>query len=101
MPVLYDYFGMIFLFYSNEHEPVHIHVRFAEYETVYELLVDNGKLIALRKRKIKGKDLLPLSKNKQAEKLIIDKYKDILQKWFEFYVLHKEVKMFTITDKIK
>ena len=22
MPALYDYFGMIFLFYSNEHEPV-------------------------------------------------------------------------------
>ena len=101
MPTLYDYFGMIFLFYSNEHEPVHIHVRFAEFETVYELLVDNGKLIALRKRKIKGKSFLPSNKSKQAEKLITEMYEDILQKWFEFYVLHKEVEMLTITEKLK
>jgi hypothetical protein len=100
MPALYNYFGMIFLFYSNEHEPVHIHVRFAEFETIYELLVDDGKLIALRKRKIKGKDFLPSSKNKQAEKLIIGMYEDILQKWFEFYVLHKEIEMLTITEKL-
>ena len=25
MPKLYEYFGLIILFYANEHEPVHVH----------------------------------------------------------------------------
>ena len=25
MPKIYEYFGFIFLFYSNEHEPIHVH----------------------------------------------------------------------------
>jgi len=26
MPKIFEYFGFIFYFYSNEHEPIHIHV---------------------------------------------------------------------------
>jgi hypothetical protein len=26
MPDIYTYFGFIFSFYSNEHEPIHVHV---------------------------------------------------------------------------
>jgi hypothetical protein len=25
MPKLYEYFGLIIIFYANEHEPVHVH----------------------------------------------------------------------------
>ena len=25
MPKLYEYFGLIIMFYANEHEPVHVH----------------------------------------------------------------------------
>jgi len=25
MPKLYEYFGLVVLFYSNEHHPVHVH----------------------------------------------------------------------------
>ena len=25
MPKLYEYFGLIVMFYANEHEPVHVH----------------------------------------------------------------------------
>jgi hypothetical protein len=27
MPKLYEYFGLIVLFYANEHEPVHVHAK--------------------------------------------------------------------------
>lgn len=26
MPKIFEYFGYIFFFYSNEHEPIHVHV---------------------------------------------------------------------------
>lgn len=28
MPKLYEYFGLIVMFYANEHEPVHVHGKF-------------------------------------------------------------------------
>ncbi len=32
MPKIFEYFGFIFLFYSNEHEPIHVHVNFFIYK---------------------------------------------------------------------
>ncbi|MFW9606804.1 MAG: DUF4160 domain-containing protein [Pseudomonas sp.] len=29
MPKLYEYLGMVLFFYSNEHEPIHIHAKYA------------------------------------------------------------------------
>ena len=33
MPKIYEYFGIVFFFYANDHEPIHVHVQFAEYES--------------------------------------------------------------------
>ena len=30
MPKIFEYFGFIFFFYSNEHEPIHVHVLHGE-----------------------------------------------------------------------
>ncbi len=30
MPKLYEYFGLIVLFYSNELEPIHVHCKYQE-----------------------------------------------------------------------
>ncbi len=27
MPEIYEYFGLIFYFFSNEHDPIHVHVK--------------------------------------------------------------------------
>jgi len=100
MPAIYEYFGLLFLFYSNEHTPVHVHVRSGEYETVYELIVNDGTLIALKKRKIKGKKLLPNTKSKQAENLITKYSNEILQKWFDYFILNKEIDFEKISNKL-
>jgi hypothetical protein len=28
MPKIFEYFGIVILFYSNEHEPVHVHGKY-------------------------------------------------------------------------
>ncbi len=33
MPKIYEYFGLVILFYSNEHEPVHVHCKYQEKES--------------------------------------------------------------------
>ena len=37
MPKIYEYFGFVFYFYSNEHEPIHVHVTHDGCETIFEL----------------------------------------------------------------
>ena len=46
MPTLFKFFGMQFLFWSNEHEPIHIHVKKGRYLAKFVIepeieLVDN------------------------------------------------------------
>jgi hypothetical protein len=34
MPKLYEYFGLIFLFYSDDHDPMHLHVQHGDREGI-------------------------------------------------------------------
>ena len=60
MPKIFEYFGFIFYFYSNEHEPIHVHVMHSQKESIFELILMDGELIEVRVREKKG--LKPLSK---------------------------------------
>ncbi|MEK6782766.1 MAG: DUF4160 domain-containing protein [Bacteroidota bacterium] len=48
MPKLYEYFGLIILFYSNEHEPIHVHGKYQEMESKAEIIFENGKFKKVR-----------------------------------------------------
>lgn len=55
MPKLYEYFGLVILFYSNDHEPVHVHGKYQEMETKAEFMIDEGQIIEIRYVNVKGK----------------------------------------------
>jgi len=42
MPKLYEYWGLVVLFYSNEHEPVHVHGLAQGREARAEIIVLDG-----------------------------------------------------------
>ncbi|WP_026631347.1 DUF4160 domain-containing protein [Dyadobacter alkalitolerans] len=75
MPTLFIIFGLRFYFYSNEHLPIHIHVKNADGEAKFEVnpvkLVDN--------RGIKKKDI------NLAESLIEENKEIIIAKWKEYH----------------
>jgi hypothetical protein len=100
MPTIFEYFGLIFYFYSNEHNPVHVHVKKGDKETIFELLVYNGILTEIRTRKRRNKELLPVTDTKNAIAFIQRYYADIIQKWMEVFVLKKEVTKTKINKKI-
>ena len=56
MPKIFEYFGFIFYFYSNEHEP--IHVIHGGKESIFDLIIMDGKLIEFREREKKGAEPL-------------------------------------------
>ena len=60
MPTLFRAFGLRFFFYSNEHEPIHVHVQNAEGEARFNV----EKMGWIKNEGLKIKDL------KLAESLI-------------------------------
>ena len=61
MPKIYEYFGFVFFFYSNEHEPIHVHVIHGDRQMIYEIILEDGKFKSLTRRNAKG--YLPLSQH--------------------------------------
>jgi hypothetical protein len=100
MPKLYEYFGLIFLFYSNEHEPIHIHGKFQDRESKAEIIFENGKFKEIIIREVKGKKPLD-GQNLCIFKKIVELYRDdIVRKWIDFFVYNIEIKPEQITKKV-
>jgi hypothetical protein len=55
MPKLYEYFGLIILFYSNEHEPIHVHGKYQGTESKAEFIIDNGQIVEIRYGAVRGR----------------------------------------------
>lgn len=54
MPKIYEYFGFVFFFYSNEHLPIHCHVKKDQQAVKAELEYKHGALSG-KFLKVKGK----------------------------------------------
>lgn len=54
MPKLYEYLGIVIYFWSNEHEPIHVHGEYQGKESKAELRVENGKVSEIRIGKVRG-----------------------------------------------
>ncbi len=100
MPKLYEYFGLIILFYSNEHEPIHVHCKFQRKESKAELIFENGKFLEVRIANVTGKEPLD-SQNLKKFKRLVEVYRDdIVRKWVDFFVYNKTIEFERITKKL-
>ena len=100
MPKIFEYFGFIFYFYSNEHEPIHVHVIHGGNESIFDLIMMNGELIDIRAREKKGADALSEKDKRTAEEFIRKYHKNIIQKWVKFFVLKQSVRSTRINKKL-
>lgn len=69
-------------------------------QTVFELILSDGVLVEIRRRKESGYNLLDEKDAIQAEDFIKAYYKNIIDKWMNFFVLKKRVRCTLITKKI-
>jgi len=76
MPFIFEQDGFRFFFYSNDHEPIHVHVRYAGGEAVFNV----ADTIELRKSHgLKVKELSKAQSLAEAnQQLIIDKWNEHL-----------------------
>lgn len=75
MPVLFYYLGLRFFFYSNDHDPIHVHVSNGYKEARFQL----EPLVLLENKGLKVREL------KVAEMGIEENKEIIRERWIEFF----------------
>ena len=101
MPKLYEYFGILIMFYSNEHEPVHVHGKSQGRESRAEIVVQNGVVTDVRYSNMEGRPPLELKEMRYFKELVEARADDIVAKWIDYFVLHKSVSSERITRRLK
>ncbi len=100
MPKLYEYFGLIILFYSHEHEPVHVHGKYHDKESKAEIIFENGKFKEILISEVKGKAPLDPVNLRKFRKITEYYRDDIIRKWIDYFVYNVEISSEKITKKI-
>lgn len=75
MPVIFYYLGLRFFFYSDDHEPMHVHVSNGDYEATFQI----EPLQLIKNRGLKTREL------KVAEMGIEENREVIKERWNEFF----------------
>ena len=101
MPKIFEYLGITIMFYSNEHEPIHVHGKYQGFESKIDIILEEGKIIKLNTRNVKGKRALP-NKELKEFKFFVEKFKnEIIQKWIDYFIYHKSLTCIKIEGKVK
>jgi hypothetical protein len=101
MPKLYEYFGLRVYFYTNEHEPIHVHGRHAGRESRAEIIVEGGRVVGVVFGEVAGKRPLEGQKRRDFEALVEAKADDIVRRWIEFFVHNIRSKPETIIRRLR
>jgi hypothetical protein len=101
VPKLYEYFGLIVMFYANEHDPVHVHGKSQGRESRAEIIVINGKVSEVRYTSVLGRSPLDNNEMRFFEEIVSARADEIVSKWIDFFVLHKSIKPERITRRLK
>jgi hypothetical protein len=101
MPKIFEYLGILIFFYSNEHEPIHVHAKKGEFESKAEFYIINGIVSEIKVKNIKG--LSPLMGNDLKNfQVFLENYSEkIVEKWINYFVYHKDVEFERISKKVK
>jgi hypothetical protein len=101
MPKLYEYFGIIVLFCSNEHEPVHVHGKYQGRETRAEFVIRNGQVVDIIYRDVRGRRPLEGAQLSDFKTLTRHLADEIVQRWIDYFVLHRPIQPRQIDRRIR
>lgn len=101
MPDIYRYFGYVFFFHSNEHDPIHVHVQHDHHESVFDIIMEDGKVKEINVRQKRGVPPLSSKDQKEAEAFVREYANNIVDKWVNYFVRKKRVVCTNIKKRIK
>ena len=89
------------MFYSNEHEPVHVHGKFQGRESRAEIILVAGVVEEIRYTSVTGRAPLDTNELKFFQEIVTAKADEIVSKWIDYFVLHKSISSERITKRLK
>ena len=101
MPKIFEYLGILIFFYSNEHEPIHVHAKKGEFESKAEFYIVNGVISEIKVTDIKGAKPLA-GKDLKDFRVFLEVYAEqIVEKWINYFIYHKNVEFERITKRLR
>ena len=101
MPKIFEYLGILIFFYSNEHEPIHVHAKKGEFESKAEFYIINGIISEIKLTPVKGMRPLKGKILEDFEKFLEKYAGKIVEKWIDYFVYHKNIEFEVITKRLK
>lgn len=100
MPKLFEYFGLVLFFYSNEHEPIHVHARIGGREGRAEFLILDGMIQSIVFKDQSGKEPLSPREKSLFEEIVHHKKQELVESWISYFVWHKNIECQNITRRL-
>ncbi|MCY3018914.1 MAG: DUF4160 domain-containing protein [Planctomycetota bacterium] len=91
MPKLYEYRGLIVFFYSDEHEPVHVHGTFQGRESKAEIIIVQGRVVGIRYGRVSGMRPLGGKALRDFKALVEARAGEIVEKWIDYFVRNRSI----------
>lgn len=101
MPKIYKYLGYIFLFYANDHPPVHTHVQLNNKEMKAEISYNKEGIVIVVFKRVKGKQVFSGPEKAEIELFISCKHAQIVKKWNQFFNEGKKPKFEEVNTRLK
>lgn len=99
MPIIYEYLGIKISFFSNEHQPIHIHATYGS-NIVKVLIYTDGDTITTIKY-LNDRGAFSPAQLKDLKEFV-SRYKyAILYAWKQFFIEKNELSRVRITKRIK
>lgn len=99
MPTIFEYLGIIIRFYSNEHEPIHVHATYGNSVVKVSFFLKDGKIY--RTTFVEEKGTFPPKKMKQLKKFVSIYKLKIVYRWEQYFIWKQKVSNVKITKAIK
>ncbi len=71
-----------------------------EFQSKIDMLFENGKLKMIIHQTVKGYKPIPIQKQNEINKFLKKYHNSIINKWTDFFILHKKPKFERITKRI-
>ena len=101
MPKIFEYLGILILFYSNEHEPVHVHGKYQGHESKAEFILKEGQVTEIRYQAVKGRKPLPPTQFKEFKRFTAVYADEIVARWVDYFVYHRQISCQRIDEKVR
>ena len=100
MPTLYEYFGIKVSFFSNDHEPIHVHGEYQGRESKAEIIVKDGIITEVKFKSVAGRDPLKGRQLKDFEALVTHEAPAIVASWNGYFKHDTIIRSKRITKRI-